>query len=831
METKTFSSLAAAWAAVAGPHPLPEDLAAPAGRWTLSLEEVSASGDGPGISSSRVVRRAVISAGEAAAVPVVEDAPATLPESALFVVLLRGDVKGRASTRAGFDCDWLREVALGRVAAESGLALRANFEAALEVVFAGEFVAVLAREGPRVRLRVFKRNETDLLTAGVRVAAEAAAPLPEKPEDLVRVLLGVHDGQWIEALTGEYGAAIAKKVQVASAKLARALELWRGLDARAAAALWTALSDRPAFTEVCEWLHRIAGMPDRAAFSAAVSEAVESRPAFLRSQTAAWIEAVAGNLLAALGGDEAWRRVRAAAEQADAMFAEEGIARALGRIRRYAAEELGIAKLDAALSDPAAQVDEWLRARVAEALASSSAAAAAGAALAVARRVYADVATALARKLTAELAWRSGRSWRHEALVDCTFTPDEAGMELYRKALAGDAAALFDAALEGRVHAREAVLTHGIGGETRLALQLPFLDRSEWSSRWQALATARIEVGETGRMAVYTAEAHDRMQRRNMFQSALAWTGAFSRRDASFTLTYTDSRKLKRAEAGFQLEPVLAAYHFPSRALEFLKAAGAPEVEAALTISAPGDLAACWLRTPRENTAEYFRVWSGVSVAVQRSLRLWLPYVYFSDVRRYEDLNAAWPLLAYMCTRPFPGKPSSGFTYDIMDIGDMRVARQTVVRGLAAEMRRAEQLLLAAGLRGAAKFYRDVPPASVLGGIECQPANFNALIWADTVFVNALVDLGRRGREASDSLAAHPDRATRRLAEFAAEFAKVFHRGLRRLYGGESFPAFGALLFAEATRALSGTRMNLPAMLRLKAGESEQVFFNDGWRG
>jgi hypothetical protein len=199
--------------------------------------------------------------------------------------------------------------------------------------------------------------------------------------------------------------------------------------------------------------------------------------------------------------------------------------------------------------------------------------------------------------------------------------------------------------------------------------------------------------------------------------------------------------------------------------------------------------------------------------------------VYFSDVRKYEDLNAAWPLMVYMCTRPFPGKPSSGFTYDIMDIGEMRVARQTVVRGLAGEMRRAEQLLLAAGLRGSAKFYREIPPASVLAGIECQPVNFNALICADTTFVNALVDLGRRGREVTDSLSGHPDRAARRLAGFAAEFAKVFHRGLRRLYGGQSFPAFGPLLFAEATRALSGTRTSLPAILRL----NDQVFVNEGF--
>ncbi len=846
MESKNYSSFQAAWASVAGPLPAPPDLMAPPGSWWVTADESQADAAGWGEagallkltiggSSNRIVRRAIIRKGDAPAeLPAVEDAPSVLSEGAVFVIVVQGEVKGRASTRAGFDLQWFREIAAGKFSGDFGVALEAVVEAALEVAFTGEFLATLSREGALVRLRFVRRTDANWLSAGVRIAAEARSPLPEKPEDLVRALLGVHDEQWLQALTGDYGAAIAAKLRIAQDTLARALDFWRGLDAGVAAVVWSALADRAATAQIREWFERIAAAEDRAAFSAVLKAALESVPGFAQSPAARCIEAVAGSLLAVITTEDAWAKVRRTADRADSFLSEPGVARALARLHDYAAAELGIDKVEAALSKPTADLDQWLRAKAAEALGSSSAAAAIGAALGVARRVYSEVSAAVAKKLTAELSWRAARSWRREALVDCAFAPGDEGTDLYRRALAGDAGALFQAAAAGRVRTREAVLTHGIGGETRLELRIPFFDRSEWSSRWESLATARIEAGEGGRVVVYTVEGVDRVARRNLYQSVLAMTGAVPRAalsSASFTISYSDVRTLKGNEGRFQLEPLIAAYGFPTRAIDWLAAAEG-EVEAALTLSAPGELAAAWLRAPREHDPDYFRSYAAMSVAVQRALRVWLPYVYFSEARRYEDLGAAWPLLVYKCTRPFPGRPPGEFTYDIMDIGSMRVARQTVVRALALEMRRAGYALAAAGRTRAASFYREVPPSAVVETVERQPVNFNALVSADSLFVDALVELGHRGREVSDDVANEPERAVRRLAAFAAEFAKTFHRRLRRLYGGHSFAAFGALLLAEATNALAcavGPPAKLAGVLRLKTARTEQVFTNEGF--
>ncbi|MGE5489440.1 MAG: hypothetical protein ACM3ZB_16610, partial [bacterium] len=487
METNSYSSFAAAWAAVAGALPVPPDLSAPPGRWTVVVDETRAGASGSPEaagplakvtlegSANRVLRRAVITAGDAIPLPSVEDAPFTLPPGAVFVATISGELSARASTRAGLDCTWYREIASGKFAGDAGLALQAVAEAALKVALAGEFLVALTREGDAIRLRVFRRTDANWLSASVRIAAGLEGELPDKPEDLVRALLGVHDSQWLRSLTGEYGAAIAAKLRIAQDTLSRALDFWRGLDTRLAAVLWKALGDSEAIGGVREWMQKIAAVESRAELASLLREAVASSPAFLRSPAAAAIEAVTGSVLTAIVDENAWKQLRNAAARTEAFLSEAGVERALSLLREYAAAELGIDKLEQALEGTAENLDAWLRERVAEAIGSTSAAAAVAGALALARRVYSHVADAIAKRLTAELNWRAGRSWRHEALVDATFAPDAKGLALYMAALGGNVSPLFEAALDERVTAREAVLTHGIGGETSLELRLPFL--------------------------------------------------------------------------------------------------------------------------------------------------------------------------------------------------------------------------------------------------------------------------------------------------------------------------------------------------------------------
>ena len=114
---------------------------------------------------------------------------------------------------------------------------------------------------------------------------------------------------------------------------------------------------------------------------------------------------------------------------------------------------------------------------------------------------------------------------------------------------------------------------------------------------------------------------------------------------------------------------------------------------------------------PRERDPGFFHVYSAVSVAVQRVLRQWLPYVYFSDIENYDDLGQAFPLLVYQSLRPFPGQSRGEFTYDVLSPNSPLLEGRFPTRALAHVLRRVSQLLT-----GAEK------PARLAASLPIRPA-------------------------------------------------------------------------------------------------------------
>lgn len=461
----------------------------------------------------------------------------------------------------------------------------------------------------------------------------------------------------------------------------------------------------------------------------------------------------------------------------------------------------------------------------------------------LAERVCGRLATALEKKYSAELSYRYEAASADTALLDCSFAPTAEGEAALRDALEGN----FSRALTGSAHVRvrQAVLTHGLSREACLELHLPFLNRKQWLKRWEALARVEIETGEDGRLTLYTLEAKDQLQARHSCQSTLALAGglllgARGGADASFTVSYTDRRRVTRWQDS--LSGILRACGFDGKVESWLEAhreAAAGGVECAVNLAIPGMLASAWLQAPGERDPEFFPAYAAVSVAVQRAMRQWLPYVYFSNPNRYDDLLAAWPLLIYQAMPPFPGKPKYEFTYDVMDCGTSKLLRRSTLRELAAALERVRPLLMALGKTRTARFYHPDQAARIVSAVARQPRLLNALLAADAFFVDALVHLGLRGHAFTNASARNPAKAVKELARFAGQFVTTFHRRLRRLYGGRDFPAFGVLLLIEATRALNAARgLEAPVsgILRLTLGEPgqpgclEQTFVNAGYR-
>ncbi len=437
--------------------------------------------------------------------------------------------------------------------------------------------------------------------------------------------------------------------------------------------------------------------------------------------------------------------------------------------------------------------------------------------------VYARAVEALQKKREAELSYRYSSAEEDTALVDCSFAFTAEGLAAYRRALTGDYSWILTAD-PGQTAVREGLLTAGLRNQATVELHLPFFNRKEWSSRLEALAKMEVASDGDGRLLVYHVEASDRVEKRNAYQSVLALAGGMSvgRRhsSSSFTLTYSDQRRLPAARVAGALAPALAAYSFPDGSAAWLREVcdkRAGDVDVSLELSIPGSLVSAWLEAPGEREAEFFPAYARMSVAVQRAVRLWLPYIYFSDIGRYENLGAAFPLVVYQVSRPFNGRPKAEFTYDVLNDARMVGFRRMAAAALPVEMERIQSLLVQAGRTSTAAYYRPERAPNIVASVKADRSRrLRSLLVADALLVDALVNLGCRGRRLRKQAASDPAAAVKSLSRFAADLASTFHGKLRRLYGGQEFLALGGLLLVEATAALSQAAASpVQAVLRI----------------
>lgn len=297
---------------------------------------------------------------------------------------------------------------------------------------------------------------------------------------------------------------------------------------------------------------------------------------------------------------------------------------------------------------------------------------------------------------------------------------------------------------------------------------------------------------------------------------------------SSGALSFKDRRRLPPSAP--HLEAVLRASGFEGALSEWLVAppfAAAGELEVSLSLSLPAEALQAWVEAPGESDPEFFPGYAAVSRAVQGALRRWIPYVYFSDPTRYDDVLAARPLLVYHSMPPFRGRPRAEFTYDVLEVGATLLMRRSIVRNLRASLERARRHLTALGKTAAASFYDPEEAPALLTEMARHPRWLNGLLAADAFFVNSFVKLGLSGRAFHQTAARNFPRAVKQLARFADTFLAHFQRRLRRLYVGGDFASLGALLLIEATRALRAARGQpapLEAVLHLAAADRRQTF-------
>jgi hypothetical protein len=191
-----------------------------------------------------------------------------------------------------------------------------------------------------------------------------------------------------------------------------------------------------------------------------------------------------------------------------------------------------------------------------------------------------------------------------------------------------------------------------------------------------------------------------------------------------------------------------------------------------------------WTGAPRETDPAYFRTWQTVSLAIQKALRGWLSENYFRDPARYEDREAAFPLLVYAASRPFRGRARSEFTYDVADENVLPRALHQIGASLQSVLETVEHRLYDCGRPALARRYAPRWHHDVLRAVQCKPKALLGLLGDEAAVVNALVGLGS-GRQM---------RAVK-------PFARSASMALRTMYGEDLRP-LGLWLLEEATCAL-----------------------------
>ncbi len=425
--------------------------------------------------------------------------------------------------------------------------------------------------------------------------------------------------------------------------------------------------------------------------------------------------------------------------------------------------------------------------------------------------IYEQAFRALENQCTAELSRLTARG---AAIIDRSFDFTPQGLAAFRSALEGQAA-------------RES-LARVLGNDHTIEVHLPSFGRAEWPNRWSTLAHAEAVAEEDGRIFVHAKPGQ--AAAKNSCQTALALATALLYPQANgFRIGFTDSQVSTAARLAHSLPPLLRPYDFGPEPWEWLASAPAGEVVASVSLSLPGSLAGAWLRAPGERDPLFFEVYSKVSVAVQLALRRWLPYVYFSDLSRFEDLSLAYPLIFYRSTYPCSGHPRSDFAYDLVAADSPGVARPWAARILATALGRTERLLNAGGRRDLARCYRSWRAREALDGILLRPRFINELLTNDAFFIDRLVGLGLAGRDLASNSGLNARRTARDLAIVIDGFSAAINRKLRRAYGGRPAVSLGSLLLVEATRALAaalGADAAISATLRLHAYGREQTFTN-----
>jgi hypothetical protein len=156
--------------------------------------------------------------------------------------------------------------------------------------------------------------------------------------------------------------------------------------------------------------------------------------------------------------------------------------------------------------------------------------------------------------------------------------------------------------------------------------------------------------------------------------------------------------------------------------------------------------------------------------------------------RRYEDREAACPVLVYRVARLFHGRALTEFTYDLRDYPENRKTLVASCKMTGHALRRVlaevEQRLYACGMHALARRYAPIWYEDMIFAVRKRPRRYVELLAKESAFINSVIDLG-----------------TQRSVAAVSRFVRAANRSLHGAYGMD-LRKLGLGALEEATRVL-----------------------------
>jgi hypothetical protein len=217
-----------------------------------------------------------------------------------------------------------------------------------------------------------------------------------------------------------------------------------------------------------------------------------------------------------------------------------------------------------------------------------------------------------------------------------------------------------------------------------------------------------------------------------------------------------------------------------------------------------------WFEAPAVRTARFHSVYIDISVALQQTLRVLAPELCFRDLRRLENIDYGYPMLAYQASGPFRSRTVIELaSYDVLDPNAMELFYDRVLRALPKLLGSTRDRLVAAGLHEIAKAYQPAEVKTIFRRIVHQrqiQKPLRQLLTGEAALVNALVFFA--GTQSAPS---------KQRARIAALVTKKWKQVLSHLYHDVDFSEIGPVLFEAATRALISALDRKKCVLQLVA--------------